>query len=43
MRMGTRFNGGVTAYPGLYFSGLHTIKSGLLPGGGDDAAHIART
>lgn len=35
---------GVTAYPGLYFLGLpwlHTIKSGLLYGVGEDAAHIA--
>ena len=35
---------GVTAYPGLYFIGLpflHTLKSGLLSGVGDDAAHIA--
>jgi putative flavoprotein involved in K+ transport len=34
---------GVTEYPGLYFVGLlflHTIKSGLLFGVGDDAAHI---
>lgn len=34
---------GVTEYPGLYFIGLqflHTIKSGLLSGVGDDAAHI---
>jgi putative flavoprotein involved in K+ transport len=35
---------GVTAYPGLFFLGLpwlHTIKSGLLFGAGEDAAHIA--
>lgn len=35
---------GVTAQPGLYFVGLHwlhTIKSGLLAGVGDDAAHVA--
>lgn len=35
---------GVTAYPGLYFIGLpwlHTQKSGLLMGVGDDAAFIA--
>jgi putative flavoprotein involved in K+ transport len=35
---------GVTKYPGLYFVGLpflHTQKSGLLSGVGDDAAHIA--
>jgi putative flavoprotein involved in K+ transport len=35
---------GVTRYPGLYFVGLpflHTSKSGLLFGVGDDAAHIA--
>ena len=35
---------GVTAYPGLYFLGLpwlHTPKSGLLFGVGEDAAHIA--
>ena len=34
---------GVTEYPGLYFVGLiflHTIKSGLLFGVGEDAAHI---
>jgi putative flavoprotein involved in K+ transport len=34
---------GVTEYPGLYFVGLpflHTIKSGLLSGVGDDAAHV---
>jgi putative flavoprotein involved in K+ transport len=34
---------GVTEYPGLYFVGLafmHTIKSGLLAGVGDDAAHV---
>lgn len=34
---------GVTGYPGLYFIGLpflHTIKSGLLAGVGDDAAHV---
>jgi len=34
---------GVTDYPGLYFVGLpflHTIKSGLLAGVGDDAAHV---
>lgn len=37
-------NRGVTEYPGLYFVGLpflHTIKSGLLAGVGDDAAHVA--
>jgi putative flavoprotein involved in K+ transport len=35
---------GVTEYPGLYFVGLpflHTVKSGLLAGVGDDAAYIA--
>ena len=35
---------GVTAFPGLYFIGmpwLHTQKSGLLAGVGDDAAYIA--
>ena len=35
---------GVTEYPGLYFVGLpflHTIKSGLLFGVGDVAAHVA--
>jgi putative flavoprotein involved in K+ transport len=35
---------GVTEYPGLYFIGLpflHTFKSGILAGVGDDAAHIA--
>jgi putative flavoprotein involved in K+ transport len=35
---------GVTAYPGLYFLGqhyLHTRKSGLFYGVGEDAAHIA--
>lgn len=35
---------GVTEVPGLYFLGLHglyKIKSGLLSGVGDDAAHIA--
>jgi len=35
---------GVTEYPGLYFVGLpflHTFKSGLLAGVGDDAAHVA--
>jgi len=35
---------GVTEYPGLYFVGLpflHTGKSGLLSGVGDDAAHVA--
>ena len=34
---------GVTRYPGLYFVGLpwlHTGKSGLVSGVGDDAAHI---
>jgi putative flavoprotein involved in K+ transport len=34
---------GVTDYPGLYFVGLpflHTGKSGLLSGVGDDAAHV---
>lgn len=34
---------GVTEYPGLYFIGLpflHTGKSGLLLGVGDDAAHV---
>ena len=36
---------GVTAYPGLFFVGLpwlHTAKSGLIYGVGDDAAHVAR-
>lgn len=35
---------GVTEYPGLYFLGLpwlHTQKSGLLFGVGEDAAHVA--
>ena len=35
---------GVTAYPGLYFVGLpwlHTAKSGLIYGVGDDASYIA--
>ena len=35
---------GVTEYPGLYFIGLpflHTSRSGLLAGAGDDAAHVA--
>ena len=35
---------GVTESPGLYFIGLpflHTVKSGLLSGVGDDAAHVA--
>jgi putative flavoprotein involved in K+ transport len=35
---------GVTAFPGLYFLGLHwlhTMKSGLLIGVGDDAAYVA--
>jgi putative flavoprotein involved in K+ transport len=35
---------GVTEYPGLFFIGLpflHTVKSGLLAGVGDDAAHVA--
>lgn len=35
---------GVTEYPGLYFLGLHwlhTLKSGLFLGVGDDAEHIA--
>ena len=35
---------GVTAYPGLYFVGLpwlHTQKSGLLLGVGEDAAFVA--
>jgi putative flavoprotein involved in K+ transport len=35
---------GVTDYPGLYFVGLpwlHTFKSGLLLGVGDDAAFVA--
>ncbi len=35
---------GVTDHPGLYFMGLpflHTSKSGILLGVGDDAAHIA--
>jgi putative flavoprotein involved in K+ transport len=35
---------GVTSQPGLYFLGLHwmhTIKSALLVGVGDDAAHVA--
>ena len=34
---------GVTESPGLYFIGLpflHTVKSGLLSGVGDDAAHV---
>lgn len=37
-------NRGVTEYPGLFFVGLpfmHTSKSGLLFGVGDDAAHVA--
>jgi putative flavoprotein involved in K+ transport len=36
---------GVTAYPGLYFVGLqwlHSAKSGLIYGVGEDAAYIAR-
>ena len=35
---------GVTEFPGLYFIGLpflHTFKSGILAGVGDDAAHVA--
>jgi putative flavoprotein involved in K+ transport len=35
---------GVTQAPGLYFLGLHcmhTLKSGLLFGVGEDAAHVA--
>lgn len=35
---------GISEYPGLYFIGLpflHTIKSGLLAGVGEDAAHVA--
>jgi putative flavoprotein involved in K+ transport len=35
---------GVTSQPGLYFLGLpwlHTVKSGLLAGVGEDAAHVA--
>jgi putative flavoprotein involved in K+ transport len=35
---------GVTPQPGLYFLGLpwlHTLKSGLLAGVGEDAAHVA--
>lgn len=35
----------VTSRPGLYFLGLHwlhTIKSGLLAGVGEDAAHVAQ-
>jgi putative flavoprotein involved in K+ transport len=35
---------GITGYPGLYFLGLpwlHTLKSGLIYGVGEDAAHIA--
>lgn len=35
---------GVTVYPGLYFLGLHylhTLKSGLFLGVGDDAEHVA--
>lgn len=38
-------NRGVTNFPGLYFVGLpwlHTQKSGLLMGVGEDAAYIAR-
>ena len=38
-------NRGVTACRGLYFLGLrrtHTIRSGLLPGVGDDAAYLAQ-
>ncbi len=34
---------GVTEYPGLYFVGLpflHTFKSGILAGVGEDAAHV---
>ena len=37
-------NRGVTAYPGLYFVGLHWLhkrKSGLLIGVGEDAKYIA--
>ena len=36
-------NRGITEYPGLYFIGLpflHSGKSGLLHGVGDDAAHV---
>jgi putative flavoprotein involved in K+ transport len=36
---------GVTAHPGLYFLGLpwlHTVKSGLFLGVGEDAAHVAQ-
>jgi len=36
---------GVADFPGLYFIGLqflHTSKSGLLAGVGDDAAHVAK-
>ncbi|MFW6097921.1 MAG: NAD(P)-binding domain-containing protein [Chloroflexota bacterium] len=36
---------GVTVYPGLYFVGLHwlhTLKSGLFVGVGDDARNVAR-
>jgi putative flavoprotein involved in K+ transport len=35
---------GVTEFPGLYFIGLpflHTLKSGILAGVGNDAAHVA--
>ena len=35
---------GVTKFPGLYFLGmnlLHSRKSGILFGVGDDAAHVA--
>jgi putative flavoprotein involved in K+ transport len=35
---------GVSDYPGLYFMGLqlmHTRKSGLIFGVGEDAAHVA--
>lgn len=35
---------GVSAYPGLYFIGLqlmHTRKSGLIFGVGEDAQHVA--
>jgi len=35
---------GVTEFPGLYFIGLpflHTLKSGIIAGVGNDAAHVA--
>jgi putative flavoprotein involved in K+ transport len=42
---GPAMHRGVTSCPGLYFLGLrrsYTIRSGLLPGVGDDAAYLAQ-